>query len=245
MKTENVQSKLPLVAIMGPTASGKTSLAIELAKKYSGEIICADSRTIYKGMDIGTAKPTAEEQKLVPHHMLDLIEPGERYTIFQFKSEVLRIIDEIRARGNIPFLVGGSGLYLYTILFDYDFDNKMRRKDLIDNCIAVGIDVDKNTLRERIKGRFQVMLDAGFVDEVRKLVKKYGSDTLQLKRNSYGETQRYIDNEIDENELKKRAEIVDWQLAKKQNTWFTQKKDKIAWLPLKDTEKYISDLLSE
>jgi tRNA A37 N6-isopentenylltransferase MiaA len=171
---------------MGATASGKTALAMELASKFNGEIICADSRTIYKGMDIGTAKPTAEEQKLVPHHLIDLIEPGEKYTVYQFKKDALRAISEIRARGKTPFLVGGSGLYLYAVLFDYGFDNGTRRKEPISDCVAVGIDVDKETLRQRIGQRFQKMLEVGFIDEVARLVKKYGAETPQLKRNAYG-----------------------------------------------------------
>ena len=245
MKAKNVRDNLPLIAVMGPTASGKTALAIELAGKYGGEIICADSRTIYKDMDIGTAKPTTEEQKLVPHHMLDLIEPGEKYTIFQFKNEVARIINEIRSRGHIPFLVGGSGLYLYTVLFDYDFENKTRSKELINNCIAVGIDVDKDVLRGRIRGRFQQMIEAGFISEVESLIEKYGSNTLQLKRNLYGEVQKYLNGEVDMDELLSRAETIDWQLAKKQRTWFTQKHDEVVWLPVNRAKKYISGLLSE
>jgi tRNA dimethylallyltransferase len=245
MKAESAQGKLPLVAIMGPTASGKTALAIELAVKYGGEIICADSRTIYKGMDIGTAKPTKKEQKIVPHHMIDLIEPGEKYSIYKFKSEVLRLIKDIRSRGRIPFLVGGSGLYLYTILFDYDFKEKTRRKELIDNCIAVGIDVKKNVLMDRISVRFQKMLEDGFIDEVQSLVAKYGPNTLQLNRNLYGEVQKFLTGEINMDELQQRAMIIDWHLAKKQNTWFTQKKDKITWLLLNEVKKYISGLLSE
>ena len=245
MKVKIDQSKFPLIAIMGPTASGKTDLAVDLAQELDGEIICADSRTIYKDMNIGTAKPDSNEQKGVPHHMLDLIKPGEKYTIFEFKKEVLKIISEIRKRGKIPFLVGGSGLYLYTVLFDYDFKNKTRRKELIDNSIAVGIEVDKDVLLERIDKRFQKMLDQGFIDETKGLIKKYGSDTLQLERNLYGEAQKFINGDIDEKELLERAKIIDWQLAKKQRTWFKQKQDKITWLPLNDIKKYILDLLSE
>ncbi|MDR3125720.1 MAG: hypothetical protein LBU20_01440 [Candidatus Nomurabacteria bacterium] len=244
MKPKTELSK-PLVAIMGQTASGKTALAIELARKFGGEIICADSRTIYRGMDIGAAKPTKRERRLAPHHMLDLIEPGEKYTIYQFKAEVLRLIAEIRSRGRTPFLVGGSGLYLYTILFDYDFERETRREKLIPNCIAVGIEVDEEVLRRRIVERFDKMLEDGFENEVRNLVEKYGPNCLQLERNSYGEMQKYLHGEITKDELRARAETVDWQLAKKQRTWFTQKHDQITWLPADKAKRYISDLLSE
>lgn len=112
---------LPLIVIAGPTASGKTGLAIKLAKKYNGEIICADSRTIYRGMDIGTAKPTSKEMSGVPHWGLDLVNPGEYFSASDFKDYSLKKIDEIRSRGRIPFLVGGTGLYIDGIIFDYKF----------------------------------------------------------------------------------------------------------------------------
>jgi tRNA dimethylallyltransferase len=245
MNQKIARDNLPLVAIMGPTASGKSALAVELALKHNGEIICADSRTVYRDMDIGTAKPTDRQQKLVPHHMLNLINPGERYTIYQFKNTALKIIDDIRLRGKVPFLVGGSGLYLYTVLFDYDFDAKARRRELIDDCIAVGIDVNSKILRARIRKRFQKMLDTGLIEEVERLIGKYGTDTLQLNRNLYGEVQKFLQGDISRPELIKRTEVVDWHLAKKQNTWFRQKRDKITWLPLEKAGEYISDLLSE
>ena len=111
----------PLVVIVGPTASGKTGAAIALAEKYDGEIICADSRTIYKGMDIGTAKPSLDEQARVPHWGLDLVQPGERFTAADFKRYAVEKIDEIRARGKVPFLVGGTGLYVDAVVLDYQF----------------------------------------------------------------------------------------------------------------------------
>ena len=122
----------PLIVIVGPTASGKTSLAVELAEKFEGEIICADSRTIYKDMDIGTAKPTAHDRARVPHWGLDLVQPDERYTAADFKNYALQKIDEIRARGHVPFLVGGTGLYVDAITLDYQFgkpaDPEIRKK---------------------------------------------------------------------------------------------------------------------
>lgn len=111
----------PLIVIVGPTASGKTSLAIEIAEKVGGEIICADSRTVYKYMDIGTAKPTQEEQSRVPHWGIDLVEPDVRFTAADFKRYADLMIAEIRSRGNIPMLVGGTGLYVDSVVFDYSF----------------------------------------------------------------------------------------------------------------------------
>ena len=111
----------PLIVITGPTGSGKTGLAIELAEKWGGEIVCADSRTVYKGMDIGTAKPTIEERARVPHHLLDIIEPNERFTVHDFQQFARKAIVEIRTRGHIPFLVGGTGLYIDSVVLDYEF----------------------------------------------------------------------------------------------------------------------------
>lgn len=112
----------PLIVITGPTASGKSALALELAERYGGEIICADSRTVYKGMDIGTAKPTAEDQIRVPHHLLDVVEPNERFTAGDFQRLADRAIADIRARGKVPFLVGGTGLYIDSVVLNYEFD---------------------------------------------------------------------------------------------------------------------------
>lgn len=120
---------LPLIIIAGPTASGKTSLAIEIAKKYGGEIICADSRSVYKGMDIGTAKPSKLEQAAVPHWGLDLVNPNDYFSVADFQLYTLKKIDEIRQRGNIPLLVGGTGLYIDAVLFDYKFDTKFDEKE--------------------------------------------------------------------------------------------------------------------
>lgn len=133
MAAGNTREEPPLVVIVGPTASGKTALAISLAKEFGGEIICADSRTVYKGMDIGTAKPTLEEQAQVVHWGLDLVEPGERFTAADFKVYALQKIKEIRMRGHVPFLVGGTGLYVDAVLFDYQFGvqgNEKVRKEL-------------------------------------------------------------------------------------------------------------------
>jgi len=110
-----------LLVIVGPTASGKSELAMRIAQEFDGEIIAADSRTIYKGMNIGTAKPSAEDQKLVPHWGLDLIEPGQTYSASQFKDYAEGKIAEIQARDRLPVLVGGTGLYIDGVLFDFKF----------------------------------------------------------------------------------------------------------------------------
>lgn len=125
--------KSRLLVIVGPTASGKSDLALKIAQEFNGEIIAADSRTIYKGMDIGTAKPSKEEQKLVPHWGLDLIEPGEVFSAYQFKKYAESKIEDIQKRGKLPILVGGTGLYVDSVIFDFEFPESPdihRRKEL-------------------------------------------------------------------------------------------------------------------
>ncbi len=111
----------PLIVIVGQTASGKSTLAIELALKFDGEIICADARTVYKGMDIGTSKTSKEDQALVPHHLLDVVNPDEPFTAADFKRLAVLAIEDISARGKLPIMVGGTGLYVDAVLFDYEF----------------------------------------------------------------------------------------------------------------------------
>lgn len=110
------KEKAPLIVIVGPTAVGKTSTAIALAKIFNGEIISADSRQLYRKMVIGTAKPTEEEQKAVPHHLIDVADPDEGWNLAIYQQEAYRIIDDIHQRGKLPLLVGGTGQYIRSII---------------------------------------------------------------------------------------------------------------------------------
>ncbi|AHN21019.1 tRNA (adenosine(37)-N6)-dimethylallyltransferase MiaA [Lysinibacillus sphaericus] len=121
---ENKIQQAEVVAIVGPTASGKTALSIELAKKYNGEIINGDSMQIYKGLDIGTAKITEEEMEGVPHHLLSFKEPTESFSVAEYQALVRSKINEIQARGKLPIIVGGSGLYVQAVLYDFQFTDE-------------------------------------------------------------------------------------------------------------------------
>lgn len=110
-----------VIAIVGPTASGKSALAMKLAQKYNGEIVCADSRTVYRYMDIGTAKPTAEDMLQISHHLVNIKDPGEPFSAAEFKGLALAAIEDIGSRGRVAFLVGGTGLYVDSVLYDYQF----------------------------------------------------------------------------------------------------------------------------
>lgn len=154
-------TKPSMLVIVGPTASGKTALAIELAQRYNGEIICADSRTVYVDMNIGTAKPTPDEQAMAKHWGIDMALPTERYTAAQFKRYATGVIADIRARGKLPIIVGGTGLYVDALLFDYDFPSppsrdeqqkfeRMTAEGLIQYCIDNNVELpedNKNTRR--------------------------------------------------------------------------------------------------
>ena len=100
-----------IVVVAGSTGSGKSEVAINLANELNGELICSDSMQVYRKMDVGTAKPTLQEQDLIPHHQLDLINPDENYSAGQYARDTSKIIEKIRERGRLPILVGGTGLY--------------------------------------------------------------------------------------------------------------------------------------
>jgi tRNA dimethylallyltransferase len=125
--------KPKVIVILGPTAAGKSSLAVKLAQKFNGEIVSADSRQVYKGMDLGSAKITQKERKGIPHHLLDVASPKKRFTVFQYQKLAIKKIWEIKKRGKVPFLVGGSALYLYSVIDGWQFpktktDLKLRKK---------------------------------------------------------------------------------------------------------------------
>ena len=107
-----IRAAKPLaVAIMGPTASGKTAAALQIAQQIPSEIISVDSALVYRGMDIGTAKPSVEEQATVQHHLIDILDPSASYSVMQFRQDAIKLVSEINARGNLALLVGGTMLY--------------------------------------------------------------------------------------------------------------------------------------
>ncbi len=149
-----------LLAVVGETASGKSALALKLAQEYNGEIIAADAWTVYRGFDIGTAKPSAEEQVAAPHHMIDIADPVEGFSAAVFKRLATPIIQDIQKRGKLPILVGGSGLYIDSILYDYSFLEKppvelraelnaMTIDQLLEKAATEGLDVSSIDTRNK------------------------------------------------------------------------------------------------
>ncbi|MDE5978327.1 MAG: tRNA (adenosine(37)-N6)-dimethylallyltransferase MiaA [Turicibacter sp.] len=123
---------MDVLCIVGPTAVGKTKLSIELAKQLNGEIISGDSMQIYRGMDIGTAKVTPEERQGIAHHLIDEKNPDEPYSVAAFQQTVREKIEEIKSRGKLPIIVGGTGLYIKSVLYDYEFAKDSESKEVDD-----------------------------------------------------------------------------------------------------------------
>lgn len=121
---------MDVLCIVGPTAVGKTKMSIELAKKLNGEIISGDSMQIYRGMDIGTAKATMDERQGVPHHLIDEKNPDEPYSVAAFQQTVRDKMKEIKSRGKLPIIVGGTGLYIKSVLYDYEFAGESESKEV-------------------------------------------------------------------------------------------------------------------
>ena len=138
-----------LLAIVGQTAAGKSALAMSLAQVLPIEILAADSRTIYKGLNIGTAKPSPADQALVKHHLLDLVEPQQSFNVADFQKLAREKIAEVQARSNLPVLVGGSGLYVDSVLFDYDFSSGRAQPELRQQLAELSI----KELQAKIKAR--------------------------------------------------------------------------------------------
>ena len=235
----------PLIVIVGETASGKTALALELAERLDGEIICADSRTVYTGMDIGTAKPTEEEQARVPHHLLDVVRPDEHFTAADFKRLANQAIIDISSRGKLPIMVGGTGLYVDSLLFDYSFADKSVERDpqnphhvareaagskgeMRENTLVFGLRPDREELRGRISSRVDAMVADGLVEETKWLMDNYPTSKA-LDSTGYKAFRGYIQGSLTLDEAKALFIRNDIQLAKRQRTWF-KRNNSIHWL---------------
>lgn len=239
------------IVILGPTGSGKTGVSIKIAKKIGGEIISADSRAIYKGMDIGTAKPTAEEMDGVPHWGIDLVKPGTRFTVADWKNYAEKKIAEIKARGKVPIIAGGTGLYIDALIYDYkfkgptgekigDFEQKSctDRTEIKGNYLLIGIQWESEKLRKRLKNRIDLMFGDALYSETQKLVEQYGWDNQAMKSDIYEFVWKYLQGELSLEEAKEQCFYEDWHLAKRQMTWFRRNKQ-IVWLPLEKIYSYV------
>ena len=240
----------PVLVIIGPTGSGKTGLAIEVALelqrrgRFSGcEVISADSRAIYKGMDIGTAKPTQEEMCGVPHWGIDLVEPNERFTVVDFCNYARQKIAEIRKRGHLPIIAGGTGLYVDALVYDYHFNDVVKnnysdRQRMSSDYLMVGINWKREELRKRLVQRSYKLFEQDIEAETARMAEKYSWDLQAMKSDIYPIVWRMMNGEISREEAIELNAIDDWHLAKRQLTWF-KRNPNICWVTLAEAKDRI------
>ena len=267
------------ITILGPTASGKTGVAVKLAAEIDAEIISADSRQVYRRMDLGTGKDLEDyciNGKNIPYHLIDIAEPGTKYNVYEYQKDFLQAYNDIRSRGKKVIVCGGTGLYLESVLRSYrlspvpqnpelrenlsgksleelthilsqyktlhnttDVDSAQRAIRAIEiaeyykhtpindrpfptlNSYVIGIDVDRETRRQRISARLKQRLDNGMVDEVKRLLAEgIPADDLIYYGLEYKFLTLYAIGEMSYEEMFRQLEIAIHQFAKRQMTWF-------------------------
>ena len=236
----------PIITILGPTATGKTRIATLLAKKIGAEIISADSRQIYKRMDIGTGKDLLDyhiDGIEIPYHLIDIEEPGKVNTVFKFQELAQKAIHDIQKRNKPVILCGGSGMYIEALLQGY--------QSTPIPSVIFGIKGDRDEVRRRITLRLKERLKNGMIEEVQGLINE-GVSIEQLYK--YGLEYRYVmlylTNQLDYNTMFQKLNTAIHQFSKRQMTWFRKMERAgfvIHWLELEWSEKekiqYISDFL--
>ena len=250
-RSEARTKEIPSIVILGPTGSGKTGISIKLAKAIDGEIISADSRAIFKGMDIGTAKPTLEERQGVPHYGFDLVAPDERFTVADWKEYAEAKIQDIKARGKVPMIVGGTGLYIDALIYDYKFKGPTGHKigdieqktcsdrtKMKGDYLLIGIKWSTEELRERLDKRSIQLFGPELYDEVKKLAQSYDWQLGAMKSNIYAYAWKYLQGELSLEEARERCFYDDWHLAKRQLTWF-KRNPHIHWLKLEEIYPFV------
>ena len=237
-----------MLTILGPTACGKTTFAAYLAKELGGEIISADSRQVYRGMDIGTGKDLADYTVCgtkIPYHLIDIVDAGERYSVYQFQHDFHEAYSDIVSRGKLPILCGGTGLYIESILKNYEFDG--REMPRVESHI-VGLMIDRDKRREKISIRLRQRLEEGMIDEVRRLMEG-GVSSERLIR--YGLEYKYVTlyllGKLEYDEMVSLLEIAIHQFAKRQMTWFRGMEErrgiKIHWINVEKTLEERTELV--
>ncbi len=277
--------KVIAYVLLGPTASGKSQLAQQLAVRHGCEIISMDSAQVYRGMDIGTAKPLAAARRAVPHHLIDILDPTQAYSAGQFRADVLRLVPEIAARGKRPLILGGTMLYFRALLLGLDelpqaapelraaIDREAAEKGWpalheelarVDPASAARLEptdaqriqralevfrvtgvplsrqqsggsrtlpfdlhvsamapMSRPVLHQRIALRFDRMLQAGLIGELRELRRRYelNAQLPSMRAVGYRQVWRFLEGEISQEEMREAALAATRQLAKRQLTW--------------------------
>ncbi len=163
--------KKNLVIIAGPTASGKTAISLEIAKRLNGEIISADSMQIYKYMDIGTAKITEDEKQGIPHYMIDVVDPSEEFSVALFREKAGKYIDDITSRGKLPIVVGGTGLYINSLTYALDFSDGSEDKEYRDYLESVATEKGKEYVHEMLKEVDKESYERLFPNDLKRVIR--------------------------------------------------------------------------
>jgi tRNA dimethylallyltransferase len=300
---ERVGSHKNLIVVLGPTASGKTGLGVRLARRVDGEIISADSRQVYRGMDLGTGKDLSEYTRggaIIPYHLIDILDPTEEFSVFAYRELFYRCFQEITERGMIPLMVGGTGLYLDAVIRGYRMlavpeDQNLREslstegveslqrrllslspavhnttdlmvrerliraieiaeftRDHPDDTgtrvpispLVIGIRCERQELRKRITARLDARLEAGMIEEVRRLSEKgIAWARIESFGLEYRYAGRYIQGQMTFKTMYQTLNTRIWQYAKRQETWFKRMEKKgvhIHWIDGADEDAAIS-----
>ncbi len=282
----------PVIAILGSTAVGKTRISIPLAERFEGEIVSVDSRLIYRGMDIGTAKPTLEERKRVTHHLIDVTDPDDTWNLAKYSDAALNVINDIHGRGKVPFLVGGTGQYLRAILEGWippasaespglrekleaiatDEGHTVLHRQLqevdpasaerIDprnvrrviraleifhttgvpaslqrekvpppfEILRIGLSLPRAELYQRIDQRIDLMIEAGWIEEVQGLIDcGYSPDLPSLSAIGYAQLAAYLSGEMDLDNAIVEIRRLSRQFVRRQANWFKADDPEIEW----------------
>ena len=284
---------IPLVAIVGPTAGGKSALAMALAPIFDGEIVGADSRHVYRGLDIGTGKPPAADRALVPHHLIDIVDADGEFSVAHYQEQAAAAIADIDGRGRLPMLVGGSGHYVRALLEGYRLpkvppDPELRRElgaraasegaesllrelESLDpvsaaridprntrrlvraievsravgrpfsevggrgpspyRALVIGVTAPRPELYGRIDARVDVMIAAGWADEVRGLLDR-GLDAALTSMSSLGYPVmvEHVRDGLTLDEAARRIKLQTHRFARRQYTWFKPSDERIRWV---------------
>lgn len=290
--------RMKLAALVGPTAVGKSALSIEVASRLGGEILSCDSMQVYRGMDIGTAKVSRREQAMTPHHLIDIADVNEDFNVARYQALARRIIEEVQARGKIPVLVGGTGLYYQAVVDDYQFypivskqkvrqkwhnmieaegleavylhltaidpdyarkinlndekrivralevyeltgvpfSRQQQRKSDTYRLAAVGLEMERKELYQRIEQRVEQMLDRGLIKEVEGLMASgcdYRANAMQAL--GYKQVICYLNGFLNYEEMVAEIKLETRRFAKRQLTWFKRDR-RIHWIKVKNED---------
>jgi len=223
-----------LLVITGPTACGKTATAVKLAKLVEGEVVSADSKQIYRRMDIGTAKPSAEETEGIPHHMLDIAEPGEYFSAEQFRRLASAVIDDIYARSKTPILAGGTGFYINAAVYENALD-RAEGEPLKPryNPAFVVLNRDRAALYAAIDRRVDEMVARGLTKEIEELlVSGVDENSLAMQALGYKEMLPCLRGERTLDEAIHLIKQGSRRYAKRQLTWFRHQLKNATWLDM-------------